>query len=118
MDSTFPAALTEAATPPASAPGSPHAAAQAQGPTDSQQIFVKEAPAVTAQTVGQAGLDSSPPEPVEILTNPLIEGIDVTSLKKGVLIPLKTTLEVRQDHSVVQVYITRAPTKCANEVMK
>ncbi|PKS06979.1 hypothetical protein jhhlp_005576 [Lomentospora prolificans] len=76
-----------------------------------------EAPAVTADTIGSTGFDKPLPGPVQIHPNPLIEGIDVTSLQKGVLIPLKTTLEVRQDHDNVQAYITRAPTKCANEVM-
>ncbi|ROT40307.1 cytidine deaminase-like protein [Sodiomyces alkalinus F11] len=35
----------------------------------------------------------------------------------GVLVPLKTTLEIRQDHTVVRAYITRAPTKAANDII-
>jgi hypothetical protein len=35
----------------------------------------------------------------------------------GVLIPLKTTLELGEDHVSGRVLITRAPTKCANPVI-
>lgn len=35
----------------------------------------------------------------------------------GVLIPLKTTLELRDDHSCIQTLITRAPVKSANAVI-
>lgn len=49
--------------------------------------------------------------------NPLINDLKAKHLNKGVLIPLKTTQEVRQDHTIVQAYITRAPTKFANEVI-
>ena len=74
-------------------------------------------PATTANTALTIA-DRPPPGPSEIISNPLIEGIDHKALDKGVLIPLKTTLEVRQDHAVVSAYVTRAPTKCASEVMK
>jgi tRNA-specific adenosine deaminase 3 len=33
------------------------------------------------------------------------------------LIPLKTTQEVRQDHTITHAYITRAPTRQANDVI-
>ena len=36
----------------------------------------------------------------------------------GVLIPLKTTLELRDDHVEGQAFITRAPLKAANSVVK
>ena len=49
--------------------------------------------------------------------NPIIDDLKANHLAKGVLIPLKTTQEVRQDHTIVQAYITRAPTKSANEVI-
>lgn len=49
--------------------------------------------------------------------NPLIDHLKAKHLNKGVLIPLKTTQEVRQDYTIVQAYITRAPTKAANEVI-
>lgn len=74
-------------------------------------------PATTANTALTIA-DKPPPGPSEIVPNPLIEGLDLEAIDKGVLIPLKTTLEVRQDHSVVPAYITRSPTKCASEVMK
>ena len=53
-----------------------------------------------------------------VLPNPLVDDLKGRHMNKGVLIPLKTTQEVRQDHTVVQAYITRAPTKSANEVIK
>ena len=52
-----------------------------------------------------------------ILPNPLIDGLLPQCSKRGVLIPLKTTQEVRQDHTIVQAFITRVPTKCANDVI-
>lgn len=45
----------------------------------------------------------------------LIEDLMPTHLGTGVLIPLKTTLEIRQDHTIVQAFITRVPTKSAND---
>lgn len=74
-------------------------------------------PATTANTALTLA-DRPPPGPSEVLPNPLIQGIDYKALDKGVLIPLKTTLEVRQSHAVVSAYITRSPTRCASEVMK
>ncbi len=59
---------------------------------------------------------SSKPE-TGLVPNPLIDDLVKEHAKRGVLIPLKTTQEVRQDHTVVRAYITRAPTKCANEVI-
>lgn len=53
-----------------------------------------------------------------LLPNPLIDHLKADHLNRGVLIPLKTTQEVRQDHTVVQALITRAPTKSANDVVK
>lgn len=52
-----------------------------------------------------------------VLPNPLIDDIKSLEPKRGVLIPLKTTQEVRQDHTIVHAFITRAPTKSANEVI-
>lgn len=52
-----------------------------------------------------------------ILPNPLTDGLVPQCSKRGVLIPLKTTQEVRQDHTIVQAFITRVPTKCANDVI-
>ncbi|SPO03422.1 related to TAD3 Subunit of tRNA-specific adenosine-34 deaminase [Cephalotrichum gorgonifer] len=72
-------------------------------------------PATTANTALSMA-DRPPPGPSEVVPNPLLEGIDHKAIDKGVLIPLKTTLEVRQDHSVVSAYITRSPTRCANEL--
>lgn len=52
-----------------------------------------------------------------VLPNSLVDDLKANHLRRGVLIPLKTTQEVRQDHTIVQAYITRAPTKSANEVI-
>jgi len=38
-------------------------------------------------------------------------------VEHGVLIPLKTTLELRDDYQTGHVLITRAPTKAANPVI-
>lgn len=69
--------------------------------------------------------NETPPEPPKdpklrrrVLPNPLTDDLNPDSLKKGVLIPLKTTQEVRQDHTIVQALITRAPTKSANDVLE
>ena len=59
-------------------------------------------------------------EPVRIravLPNSLSDDLKPRYLNRGVLIPLKTTQEVRQDHTIVQAFITRAPTKSANDVI-
>lgn len=53
----------------------------------------------------------------EIIAHPLIDGLKETHLRRGVLIPLKTTQEVRQDHLITQAVMTRAPTKSANDVI-
>ncbi|UKZ82012.1 hypothetical protein TrVFT333_009793 [Trichoderma virens FT-333] len=69
---------------------------------------------------GEAGLDLDIKEPHQfrgVAPNPLIDDLRAQDLPRGVLIPLKTTQEVRQDHSIVQAYITRVPTKSANDVI-
>lgn len=68
---------------------------------------------------------TTPPEPPKldprlrrrVLSNPIIDRMMTQSYERGVLIPLKTTQEVRQDHTIVQALITRAPTKSANDVL-
>ncbi|KAL9942466.1 tRNA-specific adenosine deaminase subunit tad3 [Verticillium nonalfalfae] len=55
--------------------------------------------------------------PDAVQPHPLINDLIPDHLGGGVLIPLKTTLEVRQDHTIVHGLITRAPTKSANEVI-
>ena len=70
-------------------------------------------------------IPEAPPEPPKdpklrrrVLPNPLTDDLISSSINKGVLIPLKTTQEVRQDHTIVQALITRAPTKSANNVLE
>lgn len=67
---------------------------------------------------------AAPPEPPKdprlrrrVLPNPIIDKMMTQNYERGVLIPLKTTQEVRQDHTIVQALITRAPTKSANDVI-
>jgi hypothetical protein len=67
---------------------------------------------------------TAPPEPPKdprlrrrVLPNPIIDKMVTQNYERGVLIPLKTTQEVRQDHTIVQALITRAPTKSANDVI-
>lgn len=69
---------------------------------------------------GDAGMELDVKEPRQFRgasPNPLIDDLRAQDLPRGVLIPLKTTQEVRQDHTIVQAYITRAPTKSANDVI-
>ncbi|KND94087.1 tRNA-specific adenosine deaminase subunit tad3 [Tolypocladium ophioglossoides CBS 100239] len=71
----------------------------------------------TAKSPSDSATDYQPRPRVGILPNPLTDDLKGTNLGQGVLIPLKTTQEVRQDHTIVQAYITRAPTKSANDVI-
>lgn len=48
------------------------------------------------------------------LPNPMIDDLRTQNLPLGVLIPLKTDQEVYQDHYISHAYITRVPTKSAN----
>lgn len=48
------------------------------------------------------------------LPNPIIDDLRAQNLPLGVLIPLKTDQEVYQDHYISHAYITRVPTKSAN----
>lgn len=67
----------------------------------------------------EAALPAKPEHrgPSEIVSNPLIDDFKEKHIRRGVLIPLKTTQEVRQDHTITHAYITRAPTKQANDVI-
>ncbi|KAL1850454.1 hypothetical protein Daus18300_012932 [Diaporthe australafricana] len=47
----------------------------------------------------------------------VVKDILPAGVKHGVLIPLKTTLELRDDHRCVNVVITRVPVKSANAVI-
>ncbi|KAI8724690.1 hypothetical protein NCS52_00038600 [Fusarium sp. LHS14.1] len=84
-------------------------------------------PAVEAAAVevspAQEGVETSQPTkpeirgPSEIVPNVLVDDLIKSHTNRGVLIPLKTTQEVRQDHTITHAFITRAPTKQANEVI-
>lgn len=47
----------------------------------------------------------------------VVRNILPANIRPGVLVPLKTTLELRDDHSCVNVIITRTPVKSANAVI-
>lgn len=49
--------------------------------------------------------------------DPIVQELIRETPGHGVLIPLKTTLELGEDHVSGRVLITRAPTKCANPVI-
>jgi len=44
----------------------------------------------------------------------IVRGLVRSEVEHGVLIPLKTTLELRDDHVTGRVLITRCPVKSAN----
>ncbi|KAH6885898.1 cytidine deaminase-like protein [Thelonectria olida] len=81
------------------------------------------AEAVSGSSVAQEAVEtpqatkSESRQPCEVAPNPLVDDLSPKHLRRGVLIPLKTTQEVRQDHVIVQAWITRAPTKQANDVI-
>lgn len=47
----------------------------------------------------------------------VVKDILPAEVKHGVLVPLKTTLELRDDHRCVNVALTRVPVKTANAVI-
>jgi hypothetical protein len=67
---------------------------------------------------GSSGSTIKPDAPGLGLENILVKDLVPSHLGRGVLIPLKTNLEVCQDHTFVPAYITRAPMKLANDIMK
>lgn len=75
----------------------------------------------TSPTKPAEAVEEGPPKDPKlrrsILPNPIVDDFKDSVSKSGVLIPLKTTQEVRQDHTIVQALITRAPTKIANNVL-
>lgn len=93
--------------------------------------ITNEGPSAVPQAKADAKIDNTskggneiPTEPQKdpllkrrVIPNPIIDNLNPRHLKRGVLIPLKTTQEVRQDHTIVQALITRAPTKSANDVL-
>ncbi len=49
---------------------------------------------------------------------PVVKELVHAEVEHGVLIPLKTIQELRDDHATGSVLITRTPVKCANGVIK
>lgn len=47
----------------------------------------------------------------------VVKDVLPATVRPGVLVPLKTTLELRDDHSCISVIITRTPVKSANAVI-
>ncbi|KAH8677414.1 hypothetical protein BX600DRAFT_449688 [Xylariales sp. PMI_506] len=56
-------------------------------------------------------------EVVETL-DPVARHLIPQHIDTGTLIPLKTTLELRDNLSIGLAYVTRAPTKLTNDVVK
>ena len=78
-------------------------------------------PAGVASSVDNNGGDPDMPRPVvaaEVIPHPIVNDYVDQHRRKGVLIPLKTTLELRQDHTLTRAYITRAPIKAANNIVR
>ena len=50
--------------------------------------------------------------------DPIIQSLVREEVDHGVLIPLKTTLELRDDHITGRVLITRTPVKSANPTIR
>lgn len=61
---------------------------------------------------------SDDPKTLELLPKSLTQDFKKELYGRGVLIPLKTIAEVTQEHTVINVYITRAPTKSANGILE
>lgn len=49
--------------------------------------------------------------------DPVTKRILPEQLQNGILVPLKTTLELKDNLSLGQAYITRAPTRLTNDVV-
>jgi tRNA-specific adenosine deaminase 3 len=49
--------------------------------------------------------------------DPIVRELLQDEVEHGVLIPLKTTLELRDDYQTGLVLVTRAPTKSANSAI-
>lgn len=63
-------------------------------------------------------MPKSPIETVLAAQDPIIQQLMQSDVEHGVLIPLKTTLELRDDHVTGRVLITRAPVKAANPAIR
>ncbi|PHH55197.1 tRNA-specific adenosine deaminase subunit tad3 [Ceratocystis fimbriata CBS 114723] len=61
---------------------------------------------------------AEPPKPCEIIHNRLTQALADAKPQPGVLVPQKTTLEVHQNHAVLNVWITRVPAKCTNSTLQ
>lgn len=90
----------------------------ASNPSMSDEASPVEGSPVEEAPAGPPGPKEKPDPPGLGLENILVKDLVSSHMNLGVLIPLKTNLEVRQDHTLVQAYITRAPTKSANDVVK
>lgn len=60
---------------------------------------------------------SDPMKVVETL-DPVSQRLIPRNIDKGTLVPLKTTLELRDNLLIGNAYVTRAPTKLTNDVVK
>lgn len=63
-------------------------------------------------------MPKSPIETVLAAQDSVVQQLVQSDVEHGVLIPLKTTLELRDDHVTGRVLITRAPVKAANPAIR
>lgn len=68
-----------------------------------------EAPASAAALKNMEGLIAAQQK--------VVQDILPAEVRHGVLVPLKTTLELRDDHNCVNVALTRVPVKTASAVI-
>jgi len=61
-------------------------------------------------------MSDSMKEVVETL-DPVSRRLIPANISSGTLVPLKTTLELRDNLTLGLAYITRAPTRCTNDIV-
>ncbi len=77
--------------------------------------------AITVLLLSSATMSDSQPDAVTVLAEQeaiVQELCTREAAEHGVLLPLKTTIELRDDHTTGQVLITRTPVKCANPAIR
>jgi hypothetical protein len=94
----------------------------------SRTKFAKPVVYEASESLGQLGnlalsdqqadtMQDEPPAEFVVDQDPIAQTLLPEALEHGVLIPLKTTLELRDDHTCTTILITRAPVKCANPLI-
>lgn len=86
----------------------------ARGVVSSVRVTGCEVPGVAADKMDEDGKSIKKSLAAQ---DPIVRELLQDEVEHGVLIPLKTTLELRDDYQTGRVLITRAPTKAANPVI-